>query len=182
MALGASQVYGSAMEGMVAIFGTLLLFAVCASAAVLLLFGLPGTFVIVAAAALYAWLTAFEAVSIGTLLLLFGLAIAGEVAELAAGGGIGADGRPSRRVTVAVILGSLVGGMFGATLFFGLGALPGALLGAFAGAGLAVTSQGGDFGTAVRSGWAALKGRFVGFLMKLAVAVCMIVALAVQIL
>lgn len=168
------------MESLLAVAATILLFAVCAAASVALLFGLPGTFVIVGAAALYAWSGAFEVVSLGALLGLVALAVVGEVAELATGGGVGHDGRPSTRVTVAVIVGSLVGGMFGATLLFGLGALPGALFGAFAGAGLAVMSQGGDLGAALRSGWAALKGRFLGFVIKFVVALLMIGVLVLQ--
>jgi hypothetical protein len=65
----------------------------------------------------------------------------------------------------------------GAPIWFGIGARHGALAGAFAGAALAVVSLGGQTSDAVRSGLTAMRGRFAGFLVKLAISVVMVVVL-----
>jgi len=165
------------MHTLLSLLGIFLLLAVCVAALFSLMFGLPGTFVIVLAAFVYAWATAFTTVGWSTIAWLFVLACVGEGIELFAGAAGAAGERPSRRVSGAALLGGFVGGLIGTPLLFGIGSLLGALAGAFAGAALAVASEGGSMRTSLRVGFAALRGRLLGFVLKAAIAVVMVVVL-----
>lgn len=160
------------------ILALLLLFTGCAAALFSLVLGLPGTFLIVGMALLYAWATGFAMVQWSTIGWLTLLALIGEGVELAAASASAAGARPSRRVTIGALLGAIAGGILGAPLLFGVGALFGALLGAFGGAYLAVRSEGGTFEESVSTGLAAMKGRLLGFVLKSALAVVMVIILA----
>jgi uncharacterized protein len=160
------------------VLGLLLLFGGCLLALASLVFGLPGTFLIVGAAILYAWATGFAAVHWSTIGWLTVLAVIGEGVELISTTAATAAARPSWRVHAGALAGALAGAIVGAPLFFGVGALLGALAGAFAGAALAVKLEGGTLGDSVATGFAALKGRLLGFVVKVAIAAVMVVVLA----
>ena len=154
----------------------------CALAVFGLLFGLPGTWVILAAAGVYAWLTGFHTVAWGTLGGLFVLAAVAEVLEFTFAARGAAGTTPRRGVTVAALVGSLVGGLLGAPFLFGIGALVGALAGAFVGATLAVAGHGESAAAAMQAGRSAMRGRLLGFIVKAACAVAMCMALATAVL
>ncbi len=166
------------MDTVLHVVGLLLLLMACLAAFASLLLGLPGTFLIVVAALVYAWATGFTTVTWSTVGWLFLLAVIGEVFELFAGAAGAAGKRPSRRVMIGALLGGVVGGLVGTPLLFGVGSLLGALAGAFVGAALAVVSEGGTMGAALSTGLAAFRGRLLGFVLKTAVAVVMLMALA----
>jgi uncharacterized protein YqgC (DUF456 family) len=170
------------VETVVAVLAVIVLFAVCLLGLFSLLLGLPGTFVIVGAAVLYGWMTGFAAVTWATVGWLLFLAVIGEGLEFAAGALGVAGARPSRRVTVGALLGGFLGGIVGTPFFLGLGALIGALVGAFAGAAVAVASEGGDARAALGTGLAAFRGRLLGFVVKAAIAVGMVMVLILAIL
>ena len=154
--------------------GISLLILFCLLGLVLLVLGLPGTFLIAGAAAVYGWATGFASLTTATVVWLFVMAVAGEVIEFASAAA-GGRAKASRRVTIAAIAGAVVGGIFGAPFFFGVGALLGALGGAFAGATLAATAEGKTGDAAIRHGVDALRGRLLGFIVKSAIAVAMTV-------
>lgn len=162
--------------------GVLLLALVCAVALASLVLGLPGTFLIVLAGLVYAWLTGFAEVTWATLAGLAALALLAELIEFASAAGGGRDPalRPSRRITLSAIAGAIVGAIAGAPLLLGLGALLGAFAGAFGGAALAAASEGHDRGTAMRHGLRALRGRVLGFVVKAALATAMTIWLLVS--
>ncbi len=149
------------------------------------LVGLPGNWLIVAAAAVYAWLVpadAWTAISWRAVVILVVLAVVGEIVEFAAGalGVSGAGG--SRRGALLAIVGSLAGGVVG--LFVGLpipvvGSLVSAVVfggfGALAGAMLGETWKGRDFDTSLEIGKAAFVGRMLGTVAKLVVCTLMVV-------
>ncbi len=168
------------METALWILGATMLLAVCLAGLVSLVFGLPGTFVIALAALVYAWATGFTTMTWTTPVWLFGLAIAGEVIELLVTGAAAgaASQQQSRRVNIATIVGAIIGGIVGTPFLFGVGSLIGAMLGAFAGAALAVSSDGGTWQHSMRVGLAALRGKFFGFVVKAAIAATMIVIVA----
>ena len=170
------------METVLHVAGLLLLLIACLASLASLLLGLPGTFFIVAAALLYGWATGFAAVQWSTVGWLFLLAVVGEGFEFFAGAAGAAGERPSRRVMVGALAGGVVGGLAGTPVLFGMGSLLGALVGAFAGAALAVVSEGGTMGSALSTGLAALRGRLLGFVLKAALAVMMLVVLAAAVL
>jgi len=165
------------MHTVLAILGMAMLLLVCLIGMAALVFGLPGTLIILAAAAVYAWSTGFATVHWGTLGWLAFLSLVAEGLEFAAAG-LGAAGRrPSRRVTIGALAGGFAGGIIGTPFLFGIGALIGALLGAFTGAAVAVASEGGDMRTVLGAGLAALRGRLLGFIAKAAIAAFMVIFL-----
>ena len=170
------------METALHVVGLLLLLIACIAAVISLLFGLPGTVLIVLAALVYGWATGFAAVTWSTLGWLLLLAVAGEGLEFVAGAVGAASERPSRRVMVAVLAGGIIGGLVGAPLLFGVGSLLGTLAGAFLGAALAVVSEGGTVVSALSTGLAAFRGRLLGFVLKTAVAVLMLGVLTAAVL
>jgi hypothetical protein len=164
------------------ILALLTLFGVCGLALVSLLFGFPGTWLILVAAGVYAWGTGFQSVAWGTLAWLAVLAAVAEGLEFAVAAAGAAGATPRRGVTAAALIGSFVGGLAGAPFLFGLGALLGALAGAFLGALLVVAGHGASPAAALRAGVAALRGRLLGFVVKAACGVTMCVLLAAAVL
>lgn len=166
------------------VLGIFLLALGCVVGLLSLIFGLPGTFIIVVTALLYAWATDFAVMSWTTPAWLFGMAVVAEIVEfVAAGVGTGgASGLPSRRVTIATIVGAIVGGIVGTPFLFGIGSLLGAMAGAFIGAAMAVSSDGGTWRHSMRIGLAAMRGRLVGFVIKSAIAVAMVVVVVAALL
>ncbi|MGD9723240.1 MAG: DUF456 domain-containing protein [Pirellulales bacterium] len=153
------------------------------------LVGLPGNWVIVVAAGVYAGLLPADSrIAIGweTVAALVVLATLGEIVEFAAGAlGVSKAGG-SRRGALLALVGSLVGavaGMFvgvpiplvgslvAALLFGGLGALVGAMLGE--------SWKGRDFDVSLQIGKAAFVGRVLGTLGKLIVGSAMLAVLLV---
>ena len=158
--------------------GLALLFFVCLLALLSLVFGAPGTLLIVAAALIYAWATDFSALRWSTIGWLALLAVVGEAVEFLSAARGAPGSRPSRRVSLASLVGAFAGGIVGLPFLFGVGSLLGALAGAFLGAAIASSLESGDVATALSSGWAALRGRFLGFVLKSAIAVVMITVVA----
>ena len=160
------------MDIFLSILAVSLLLLAAASSWALTLLGLPGNWLMVLSAALYAWLgpeTGVLQIGWPLVLAIAALAAAGELAELAASvwGAKRAGG--SRRAAVFALLGSLAGAVAGA--FFGLplpvvgsplAALLGGALGALAGAAAAEHSLGETPGQSLRVGHAAFWGRVLG--------------------
>jgi hypothetical protein len=170
------------MSELYQVLGVAVLVLCCVVALASLVFGLPGTFLIVGVAFVYAWVTDFAGVTLVTVFGLLGLALIAEGIEFlsAAAGSKDPSLAPSRRITVLAILGAVVGAIAGAPLLFGLGALLGAFGGAFAGAALAAASLGHDRSAVFRHGMHALRGRVLGFVVKSALATVMSVWLVVS--
>lgn len=139
----------------------------------LLLIGLPGTWVIIAIAFLWSWLSG---AAFGTqfFLVLLGLAVVGEIAEFAAGhfGGkrFGGTGKGS----IGGIIGALILGILCAPIMFGLGALIGALAGGFIGSFIVEAMQGMETGKAAKAAFGNMLGRFGGFWAKMGIAIVLI--------
>lgn len=169
------------METALHALAVLILAIACLAALVSLLFGLPGTFLIVIAALVYGWATGFTAVTLSTVGWLLLLALIGEGIEFFAGAAGAAAERPTWRVTAGALLGGIVGGLIGTPFLFGVGSFIGALIGAFVGAAVAVTWEGGSMHHAVRAGVGAMRGRLLGFVLKSAVAVVMLIVLGAAI-
>lgn len=161
--------------------GILLLVVLCVGALLTLVFGLPGTFLIVLVGAIYGWATGFAEVTLSTVGGLFALAMLAELIELVSAARAGGEGapKPSLRITLAAIAGAIAGALVGTPFFLGIGALFGAFGGAFLGAAAAAMSEGHDRDTAVRHGMQALRGRVLGFVVKSAIATAMTVWLVV---
>lgn len=166
-------------------FLLLLLIALVLVGWILTLFSLPGNWVIVASAALFAWLVPADGegwigMSWTAVLALAGLAILGEIVEFAAGALGASRAGGSKRGAVLAMFGSMVGALIGgfvglpipvvgsvlaAILFAGCGALAGAMLGEW--------WKGRDLAKALEVGQGAFWGRLVGTLAKTTVATVM---------
>jgi len=149
-----------------------LLIVAVAAGWVLTLLGLPGNWLMVAAAALYAWLAPTSGVSQITwyaVLATIALATTGEVAELAVGAWGARRAGGSRRAAVFSLLGSLVGAVVGVVvgipvpvLGSAIAAVLGGALGALAGAAFAEHTRGEAMQHSFRVGRAAFWGRLLG--------------------
>lgn len=167
----------ASMDAALHIAGIIVLLLGCLAALATLVIGLPGTFIIVGLGLLYGWLTDFAGVGWTTMAWLVALATTAELLELLSATLGAGTAKPSRRVQVLAIVGGITGGIIGTPLLFGLGSLLGALAGAFTGAAAATSWEGHGTQAALRSGFAAFRGRLLGFVVKSAIGVVMVVML-----
>lgn len=139
-----------------------------------LVFGLPGTFIILGASVLYGWYGGFSDITVRVIIILVVLALAGELIEFLLGILGSKKYESSNRAIVGSIIFGIIGAVMGAPFFFGIGAVIGAFAGAFAGAILMELSQGKKMDEAIKSGWGAFLGRVAGTISKGAVGIAMI--------
>jgi uncharacterized protein YqgC (DUF456 family) len=149
----------------------LLLFAV-GIGWVLTLLAMPGNWLIVGVAGLYAWLGpqgGITQLQWKTVIAMLVMATLGEIAEFLAGmiGAHRAGG--SRRAAIYSLIGSLIGAIGGATagipipvLGSAIGAVVGGAVGAFGGAAFAEHTLGEQFQQSMKVGQAAFWGRLLG--------------------
>jgi uncharacterized protein YqgC (DUF456 family) len=131
---------------------------------------LPGLWLILAGAAIYAWLTHWQYIGWKTLVVLLVIAGLGEIVELA----FSAKGARQSGGTRRGAWGALIGGVFGGLLLTPLvpipiiGTLIGVCLGTFLGAMIGELSGGREALDSAFVGVGAAKGRLLGTLAKLA--------------
>jgi uncharacterized protein YqgC (DUF456 family) len=151
---------------------------------------LPGNWIVVALAALFAWLGP-QVGSLGVSWLIVGiltaLAVLGEIIEFAASAWGASKQGASRRAAALSILGAMFGGIAGATAGLPIpvigpivGAVLGGALGAFGGAYLGETWKGRTHGESMLAGRGAFSGRLWGMVGKIAVGAVMIVLLGLD--
>ncbi len=158
------------------------LFLLTATAAwVLVVFQIPGNWIVLGLSFLYGWYEGFHAVSWWVLLTGVLIALVGEVIEWGTGY-LGATRFGGRRLSgFAAIAGSVVGALFGAAFGWGLGAIPGSILGAFAGALIAEAVRQRKAGKAFKVGFGAGLGRAVGLAAKLGLGAAFLALLYIRI-
>ena len=148
----------------------LLVLAIVLFAALLLIpLGLPGTWVMIAAAMGYGYL-AGEGIGFATLVLVFGLAIVGEVIEFTLAARYTRKYGGSRRAGWGAIVGGIVGAIVGVPVPI-IGSVIGAFAGAFLGALVAERMRGVGTGEATRVATGALIGRATAVAAKSAIGV-----------
>ena len=151
------------------------------AALVSLIFGLPGTFIILGASVLFAWYGGFQEITVRTIIILIVLALFGELLEFLLGILGSKKYESSNRAIVGSIIFGIIGAVLGAPFFFGIGAVVGAFAGAFAGAIIVELTQGKKMDEALKSGWGAFIGRVAGTISKGAVGIAMIVITVVAV-
>jgi uncharacterized protein len=152
-----------------------LLLICCAFAGlVLLALGLPGLWLIVAAVLGCGALTGFHAIGWGTIAVVFGLALLGELLELWLGFGLAKRYGGSHRAGWGALIGGLIGAIIGVPVPV-VGSVIGSLIGSFAGAVLFEYTRLQGGGGAWRAGWGALLGRVAATSAKMAVGIVMTV-------
>ena len=152
---------------------------------VMTLLSLPGNWLMIAAAALFAFLIPPEsslAITWPWVVGLVVLALLGELAELVAGALGVASGGGSKRGAALAVVGSVVGGML--LVWVGLpvpiigpvvAAFLGAALGALGGAMLGEAWKGRSLGESWEVGQAAFWGRLLGSVAKVTIASAMVI-------
>ena len=156
------------------------------------LFSLPGNWILLGLAALFAWLAPHASgrgIGWTTVGILAGLAILGEVIEFFAGAAGAAKQGASRRSIVFSLIGGMAGSIFGAmaglpvpVIGSVIAALLGGSLGAFAGAYLGEKSIERPHGESMAVARGAFAGRLWGTVGKFAVGAVMLGVMTVDVL
>lgn len=153
---------------------------------VLILPGLPGTWLMVATALLVDWLASTPSrppmFSIWTLVAVAVLAAAGEVFEFFAGMGGARRAGGTRRGAMGAMVGGLIGAIALSIPVPCFGTLLGACLGAAIGAVVGESTGGMPAEQSVRAGMGAGIGRFVGTIVKFAIGVTIWIVLTIAVL
>jgi uncharacterized protein len=140
-----------------------------------IVFGIPGTAVILIDVILYALITGFEKVSIKVVLVLMVISILAETIDFSIGvAGAARLGISRRAIWISVISG-FIGALALTPFFFGLGTVAGIFLGGFAGVLAIELVQQSRLKPALRTGYGAILGRVAGTLIKGFCALVMII-------
>ena len=154
----------------------LLLLVTDAIGLVLAAFTLPGLWLMLAGAAIYAWLTGGQFISYRTLIVLLVMAGGAEIGEIFLSGA----GAKRAGATRWGMFGGLVGGIIGGIFLTGLIPIPilgtviGICLGSFMGAFTIEMALGQPLSQSALIGYGAAKGRFGGIVGKIAVGFIML--------
>jgi uncharacterized protein YqgC (DUF456 family) len=149
----------------------LILVAVMLLGLVMIPFGLPGTWIIAAAALGYQLLVP-GSISILTVIAVVVLALVGEFLEFSLSAKYTKKYGGSRRASWGAIIGGMIGAFVGVPVPL-VGSVIGAFAGAFAGAFVGEFSRAGKGGAATRVATGALIGRAVAAAMKIGIGVAM---------
>ena len=140
-----------------------------------IVFGIPGTVVILIDVILYALITGFGRIGIKIILILLVISIAAEAIDFSLGmAGAARFGISRRAIWISAISG-FVGALVMTPLFLGLGTVAGIFLGGFAGLLAIEMVHQARLKPALRPGYAAILGRVAGTLIKGFCALAMIV-------
>jgi hypothetical protein len=153
-------------------------------------FALPGNWLMVGLAAIFALifpLSAGRGLYWTTVGVAAALAVVGEIVELAAGAAGAKRSGASRRAMLLALVGTMLGSVIGAFVAVPIpivgpivGAVGGGALGAFAGAYLGETALGRSTEQSLAAGKGALIGRLLGTAGKLVIGVVLFVVVAVD--
>jgi uncharacterized protein YqgC (DUF456 family) len=142
--------------------------------------GLPGTWIMVAAALGYQLLVPTGGIGTLTVVGTGVLALVGELIEFSLAGRYARKYGGSRRAGWGAIIGGMVGAFMGIPVPIPfVGSMIGAFIGSFAGALFAELSRGSGGGVATRVAWGALIGRVTAAAAKVAIGMMMIVWIVV---
>jgi uncharacterized protein YqgC (DUF456 family) len=140
-----------------------------------ILFGLPGTVIILIDAIIYAAVTGFERIGFKILLTLLILSILAELADFV----VGMAGAVKFGASMKAFWASVIGGGIGALLmmpfWLGLGAVVGGFIGGFAGILTVELLRRNRLKQAFRAAWGATLGRAAGICVKGIFALIMVV-------
>jgi len=138
-------------------------------------FNLPGTFLMVGVAFVYALFTHFETFTPSVLVALLGLAAIAELIEYVIGAFITVKYGASKWGVVGAIGGGILGAIWGTPIMPVVGTVVGGFLGAYLGAFLLEYLSYKNAERAVQAGYGAFVGKIGGTVSKLIVAMAMII-------
>ena len=153
---------------------TLLLALILFGSLLLIPFGLPGTWLMVAAAVGFNVLTGGDRIGTLSLVIVAAMAVTGEVLEFSLTGRYTRKYGGSRRAGWGAIIGGMMGAFVGVPLPI-VGSMIGAFVGAFVGALIADFTREGNASTATRVATGALIGRVAAAALKVAIGLAMAV-------
>ncbi len=140
-----------------------------------ILFGLPGTVIILIDASLYGAFTGFEKIGFKILLTLLILSILAELTDFAVGMTSAVNFGASRKAFWVSVIGGLIGAALLAPFWLGLGAIAGGFLGGFVGILIVELLNRNRLKPTLRAAWGALLGRAAGMFVKGFFALIMII-------
>jgi len=140
-----------------------------------IIFGIPGTIIILIDVIMYAFVTGFEKIGIPLIAILIAITILAEGLDFVLGISGAAQLGITKRIVLISALSSLAGAMILTPVFFGLGAVMGIFLGGFACVLMFELLHQSKLKPALRSGYSALLGRVAGTLAKGFFALVMII-------
>jgi len=157
-----------------------ILLLLCLGGIFITLLGLPGLWVMVAAALVYGWYTSFHYVGLWTLVILAVIAAAAELIEFVAG----SRGAKKAGGSTRAAWGALIGGLLGAILLTIpvpiIGTTIGLCIGVFVGALIGELTVRDDAGHSIRVGIAATKARIYAIIIKLLFSIAMLGIAAIK--
>jgi hypothetical protein len=138
------------------------------------LLGLPGTWLLAADVLLFRWIMGPGLIDYHTVIILGLMALLAEALEFLTAVQGARSGPPVRGAAVASIVGAFVGGLAGAPVLFGLGAIPGMAIGAWLAVFTVSLAGGATLVAASETALGAMTGRIKGTALKMIVAVAMV--------
>ena len=151
-----------------------LLYLVMLAGVAIIPFGVPGQFIIAAAAVAFALIAGSQVISWWTVLAVLGLAILAEIMEATAGFFGASQAEGSFWSSVGAIVGGFAGAILGSMVFPLVGSLLGAFVGTFAGAFVVEYSQTQAVARSGQVAKGALIGRIIASVLKVFMATVMI--------
>jgi uncharacterized protein YqgC (DUF456 family) len=140
-----------------------------------IIFGFPGTFLILGDVVTYSLITGFEKIGFKIIIVLVLISLLAEGVDFLLGiAGARKYGASKTGVALSII-GGIIGAIVMVPILLGLGAVIGSFLGGFAGAFMGDYLEQRKLKPALRAGYGALIGRIAGVLLKGSLAVVMIV-------
>ncbi len=131
-----------------------------------ILFGLPGTIIIFAGSLIYALLTGFDKVGLGSILILAVLSLAAESLDIIMGARMARKFGASKKGVVASLIGAVIGAVLLTPFLLGLGTLIGAFLGGFIGTSIVEMIRQKNLKSPMRASYGDLLGRSAGIMVK----------------
>jgi uncharacterized protein len=135
--------------------------------------GLPGLWLILLGILGYGWLTHFQTLSVGFIVLATVLALLGEVFESWVGFRYAQKYGGSSRAGWGALFGGIVGAIVGVPVPI-IGSVIGGFVGAFVGAAVFEYTRQRHSGVAAKAGWGAVLGRAAAAAVKMAIGVVMV--------
>jgi len=139
------------------------------------LFGLPGTVIILVDVAVYAAVTGFDRIGLKVIIILLILSILAELADFAVGMAGAVKFGASRKAFWASLIGALIGAAVMTPFLLGFGAVIGAFIGGFAGILIVELLRRQRLKPSLRAAWGATLGRAAGICVKGFFALIMVV-------
>ena len=165
---------------LLALIGLVTFYVILAAGAFLVLFGLPGTWVIWVAVAIFSFVADFQVSDWIVIVLTLIMALLGEGIEFM----VGVMGSKKMDVSNGAIVASIVGGIIGAVMgvpIFLIGSVLGMLLGVFLGAWLWEWIATQQWKLSLQKAVAATFSRVISMFVKFAIALIMILYVSWQI-